>query len=103
MIALIVSGPPGDSHHLIYAIRRLGSLTVIEDRPELPSTPTIEAMTVTMTSFIKEWLEPEPVYHINGNLRYLYRPTAKPVLISRQSRYIIRQPCWRAGRWKSLT
>lgn len=43
--------------------------------------------------------------HINGDLRYLYRQPKKnqrlPQRIDR--RHPIRQPCWRAGRWKSLT
>ena len=50
--------------------------------------------------------DPEPrTPHINGDLRYLYRQPKKPSRLPWRidRRNPIRQPCWRAGRWKSLT
>lgn len=47
---------------------------------------------------------PEPP-HINGDLLYLYRRQfpRPPVQKRTNFRHPLRIPCWRAGRWKSLT
>lgn len=62
------------------------------------------ASTMNFTrDFCKE--EPLPEPFINGNLRYLYRPPKqiKRLPVRNNHRLPLRQPCWRAGRWKSLT
>lgn len=49
--------------------------------------------------------EPLPDPHVNGDLQYLYvrRYNETPVGRRTNNRLPLRLPCWRKGRWKSLT
>ncbi len=59
----------------------------------------VSSLTATMN--YEESPPPEP--HINGSLRYLYLDRKALTTKVVQRRHPIKQPCWRAGRWKSLT
>ncbi len=48
----------------------------------------------------EEALDPD---YVAGSLRYLYRNVCKAWLPRVVRRYVLRQPCWRRNRWKSLT
>lgn len=85
-----------------------GQLVIIDS----PQETTTQNLTCSSTEFLSSLqnikscgYDDEVIIesHINGDLRYLYRP---PILHNKkvvQWRHPLRQPCWRRGRWKSLT
>jgi len=79
-------------------------LVVVSPKEDTPSGyGDMSAFASSLTSSMN-YAEPPPVDPpTNGNLRYLYldRKVLTPKVV--QHRHPIKQPCWRAGRWKSLT
>lgn len=126
----IIGHDPGSKFHLL-VISAIGNLSetvalltqqpkktiiIVGDEPGTASTDpldyvgtsTSDTFKINLSDFtrqIPDQEEPEPEPHINGDLSYLYRRPKNNLRIPiRKNHYrVIHQPCWRAGRWKSLT
>ncbi len=105
MIGLLICTPfvRVSDHELRYLARVAAVLVVSQPPPTAPTAEDLQILTTTLST-CNFTPEPEPIEpFINGNLRYLYRSPIKARLPAVRRRYPIHQPCWRSGRWKSLT
>ena len=98
-----------DSHRLIVIMDDATTNTAFigadPQATDWPSTSNlVESVCCSMYASCCVEEAPEPP-HINGDLTYLYRRQfpRPPVQKRTNYRHPLRIPCWRAGRWKSLT
>ena len=72
--------------------------------PDVPPTDwAAELKKVSAEAKFHEDLLSSLYEHIVPDLSYLYRPPVKHKAVYKRIRHHIHQPCWKRGRWKSLT
>lgn len=96
-----------DTHRRTWVRDEPEDLTASPPAEEYPGSGFLEAgtfMLATNYPIVMGDIEVVTPYR-NGNLHYLYDRSKKPVrrYCRVDRRHPLRQPCWRAGRWKSLT
>lgn len=101
-----------DDHHRVLMVVE-DDTTDLPDAAELTGTcsstdygnSNIFQVFSTFSAACEYLEEPLPEPHVNGDLQYLYvrRYNETPVGRRTNNRLPLRLPCWRKGRWKSLT
>lgn len=87
----------------IYIIVIGDSTAMLSKREEKPVNWAEELKKLAVEARLAEDVYLSIYAHIVPDLSYLYRPPVRYKTVYKRLRHHIHQPCWRRGRWKSLT